>query len=125
VILPVAKQASQQIGAAKNRAVRRRGTTDDDVVAATGADMPAVDHKFFRPQPGRSRFGIEGGRVRHEFIPIIRRMEIDLHHPGVGRNFKVIQAVIMRRRASFNDNRQLEGRGGLFQRADQFQIRLR
>src|SRR5205814_8144696 len=52
VILPVAEQASEQVRAAQNRALRRRRSADHDVVAAAGADVAAIDHEFLSPQAG-------------------------------------------------------------------------
>ena len=52
-------------------------------------------------------------------------MKIDFHHAGVGRDFEMIEPMIMRRRTAFDDHRQLQRRGRLFHRADQIQVIFR
>ena len=46
MVLPVGDDAGEQIGPAQERAVRRREAAEHDVVAAAGADMPAVEHEL-------------------------------------------------------------------------------
>jgi len=43
VVLPVGDQAAEQVGAAQDRAVRRCGAADGEVVAAARAGMAAVE----------------------------------------------------------------------------------
>ena len=43
VVLPVGDDAGEQVGAAQERAVGRRDAAGDDVVAAAGADVAAVE----------------------------------------------------------------------------------
>ncbi|KAG1249761.1 hypothetical protein G6F65_019002 [Rhizopus arrhizus] len=47
VVHPVRQQAGQHIVAAQERAVRRRGAAQHEVVATTRAGMAAVGHEFF------------------------------------------------------------------------------
>ena len=75
------------------------------MVAAAGAGVAAVEHEFFRAQPGLAGFRVERGRVRDQFIPILRGMKVDLDHAGIGRDVDLIQPVIMRGRVAFQDDR--------------------
>ena len=53
MVLPVGDQAAQQIGAAEKRAVGRRRSADhDDVVAAAGTGVPAVEHELLSAESG-------------------------------------------------------------------------
>ncbi len=60
VILPIANEALEEIGAAQERAVRNGRTTKHNVVAAAGADVPSIEQEFFRGEIAVTRFLIEG-----------------------------------------------------------------
>ena len=51
MVLPVQHQALEQVGPAQERAVGGRGAADDDVVAAAGAGVLAVDHELVGAEP--------------------------------------------------------------------------
>src|SRR5881392_3849491 len=104
MILPVAEQAAEEIWPAQNRAVRRRGSADNYMVAAAGADVPAVDHELLGAEPRQAGFLVKRGRVLHQFVPVARWMEIDFDHPGIRCNLEVIEARIVRGRRAFNDD---------------------
>src|SRR5438128_7175768 len=95
MILPVAEQAAEEVGAAQNRAVRRRWPADNDVVAAAGPGMPAVDHELLGAESREAGFLVERGRVFHQLVPVARRMEIDFDHPGIRRDLDVIEPGIV------------------------------
>jgi len=52
-------------------------------------------------------------------------VKIDFDHAGVGGDFEEIEAMIVRRRAAFDDHGQLECCGRFFHRADQIQVSFR
>ena len=70
MVLPVGDQAAQQIGAAEKRAVGRRRSANDDVVAAAGTGVPAVEHELLGAESGFVRVLVEPGgdldQLRHE-----------------------------------------------------------
>ena len=70
MVLPVGEQAAQQVGPAQQRAVGRRRAAEDDVVAAAGAGVAAVEHEFLRAQPRLARFLVEHGGVVDQFVPV-------------------------------------------------------
>ncbi len=46
MVMPIRNQAGEQIGAAQERAIRRRGAAQDEVIAAARAGVTAVDHEL-------------------------------------------------------------------------------
>ena len=50
MVVPVADQASQQIGSSQERAVVGRGAAQHEVIAAAGAGVATVQHEFFGRQ---------------------------------------------------------------------------
>src|SRR5688572_7924420 len=61
MMLPVAEEATEQIGPAQEGAVGGRGSADDQMISSAGADVPAIDHEFFRAQSGQARFMVKRG----------------------------------------------------------------
>jgi hypothetical protein len=51
VALPMQHQRFEQVGAAQEGAVVGRCATHDDMIAAAGAGMAAIDHEFVGAQP--------------------------------------------------------------------------
>ncbi len=89
MILPEADQAAQQIGAAQERAVGGRGAADDDVIAAAGAGVAAVEHEFFGAEAA------SGAPVRRASVVFstsssqdARGLDVDFDDAGVGRDFE-------------------------------------
>ena len=108
VILPVREQAPQQIRPAQQRAVRGRRAADDDVVAAAGAGVAAIDHELLRAQPRLARFLVKHRGVVHEFVPVGGRMDVHLDDAGIGRDLEHVEARIGRRRVAFDDDGRAE-----------------
>ena len=50
MIQPVSDHALEQIGTAEQRAVAGRRAAQHDVIASSGARVPAIDHEFLRAQ---------------------------------------------------------------------------
>ena len=59
MVVPVGDQAAQQIGAAQERPVGRRGAAEHEVVAAAGAGVAAVEHELLGGQPRLPRRLVE------------------------------------------------------------------
>jgi hypothetical protein len=58
-MLPVEHQTLEQIGPAQERAIGRLRATEDDVVAAAGAGVPAIDHELVGAEARKVRLFIE------------------------------------------------------------------
>ena len=72
MVVPVAEQAAQQVGPAQERAVGRRRAAEDDVVAAAGAGVPAVEHELLGAQPRLPGLLVEDGGVLDQLVPVVR-----------------------------------------------------
>ena len=104
MVVPVANKAAKQIGPAQERAVARRGTTDDDVIAAAGAGVAAIEHEFFRAEARLTRFLVQRRGVRNEIVPRVRGVKIDFDHARIGRDGEVVQTRIERRLFALDDD---------------------
>ena len=124
MIVPIRHQAAEQVGTPEHRALGRRRPAQHKVVAAAGAGMPAVEHELLGPQPALSRFFVQRRGVEDQFLPVAGRLNVHFQHARVGRQLEVLQAVIVRRRIAFQDDRHLQFGGGLLDRGDQTQIIL-
>ena len=100
MIVPVAHQAAEQVGPPEDRAVGRRGAADDDVVAAAGAGVAAVEHELLGAEPREARLVVEHRGLLDELVPAVRRVHVDFDHAGVGRDLEVVEPAVRRRRRS-------------------------
>jgi hypothetical protein len=105
MVVPVANKAAKQIGPAQERAVARRGTTDDDVIAAAGASVAAIEHEFFGAETRLTRLLVQRRGVRNEIVPRVRWVKIDFDHTRIGRDGEVVQTWIDRRLFTLDDDR--------------------
>ncbi len=69
MVLPITNQASQQIGAAQECAVRRGGAADHNVIASSGARVLPIHHEFLSSQASLSRQCVDGLGRPHQFFP--------------------------------------------------------
>ena len=69
VVVPVGDQAAEQVGPAEERAVGRRRAAEDDVVAAAGAGVPAVEHELLGAQPRLPGLLVEDRGLRRPARP--------------------------------------------------------
>jgi hypothetical protein len=69
VVLPIGDDRGEQIGATQERAVRRCRAAEDDVVAAAGAGVAAVEHEFFSAEATQVRVFVERCRRGDRFVP--------------------------------------------------------
>ena len=120
--LPIENEALQEIGAAQERAVGRRASADHHMIAAAGAGMAAIDHEFVGAEPRLARFLVKRLRGGDRFAPVRGRMDIDLDHARIGRDFQHIDARIGRRRITFDMHRHLQFGRGRLDRAEQLDI---
>ena len=83
MVLPIPDQRGEQVRAAQERAVGRGRAADDDMVAAAGPGRPAVDHVFGRIEQALPRLFVERLGDVGLFAPGMRRLDVDLDHPGI------------------------------------------
>ena len=95
VVLPVADQAAQEVGAAQERAVGDGRAAEHDVVAAAGADMPSVEQEFFRAEVAVARFLVEDFGVADQFRPVVGGLEIDFDDARIGRDLEMLDAGVV------------------------------
>ena len=69
MVLPVADQRAEHVRTAQERRIGRRGTTNDEVIAAAGADGAAVDQEFLGGQTRQTRFLVDGQRGFAQLLP--------------------------------------------------------
>ena len=105
MVLPVGDDAAEQIGPPQERAVRRREAAEHDVVAAAGADMPAVELELLGAQPDGGGLLVDGAGDVDGVVPGRCRMHVDLDHAGVGRDLDDAEARVERRRDSLPGGR--------------------
>jgi hypothetical protein len=84
VVLPIGDHARQEVRAAQKRAVRRCHAAEHDVVAAAGAEVPAVEPEFFRAEADAGGLLVDRRRDGDGLLPGGRRMHVDLDDAGVG-----------------------------------------
>ena len=120
--LPIEHQAFEEIGPAQERAVGGVAAAEDDVIAAAGSAVPAVDHELVGAEPREMRLLVESARDRDGFPPRRRRMDIDLDDAGVRRHLDDVEPRVGRRLIAFDVHRQAELGGGGLDRCKQFEI---
>ncbi len=113
MIVPVAEQTAQQIGAAQERRVRSARTAEHEVISAAGAGMPAVQHEFLGRQARLPRSLVQKRGALGQLIPIGRGLNIDFDDSRIRRHAKIGYARIVRRLIAFENDglRQRFGRG--------------
>ena len=84
VIVPVSHQAPQQIGPTEERAVGRRRAAEDDVVAAAGAGVRAVEVELLGAQPRVAGVFVDAGGDRDQLVPISAGGTFTSMTPGSG-----------------------------------------
>ena len=122
--LPVQHEALQQIGPAQERRILRRAAADHDVIAAAGAGVAAVDQELVGAEPRLGGVLIEAERDVDRLAPVLRRLDVDLDHAGIGRHLDHLDARIVRRRIALDMHLHLQFLGGRLDRRDQFEIIL-
>jgi hypothetical protein len=66
---PEAEKRAEEVGAAEERGVGRGGSTHDDVVAAAGAGVAAVEHEFFGAETELAGVVVDAFGGGDEFVP--------------------------------------------------------
>ena len=114
MVLPIGDDAPQQIGAPQEGAVGRRDAAEHDVIAAAGADVPAVQHELLCAEADVASLVVDGRGDLHRLLPRGGRMDVDLDDAGIGRDLDDIEARVVRRRVPFQAQRHAHrGRGCL------------
>ena len=124
MILPVCEQRAKQVGTPQNGRIRRRFTTEDDVVATAGAGVASINHEFLRAESRLSRFFVEECRVLHELVPRFARMQVHLDHAGVWRDFEHAETRVERRCVALDDDGHFELFRCVFDGGDEFEVFL-
>ncbi len=83
LIVPEGEETAKQIGPPQKGAVRRGRAPNDDVVAATGAGLTAVDQEFFHGQARLTGGFVERGGAVHDLPPVVHGLDVDLNDAGV------------------------------------------
>ena len=122
--LPVQHQALQEIGPAQERRILRRAAADHDVIAAAGAGVAAVDQEAVGAEPDLGGVLVETEGDVDGLAPVLRRLDVDLDHAGIGRHLDHLDAGIERRRIALDMDLHLHLLGGRFDRRDQFEVIL-
>ena len=122
MVLPEANQTAQQIGTPQKGAVRRSDAADDDVIAAAGAGVAAVEHEFFGAQTRLARQMVKLGGIFHQFPPRLGGMNIHFDHARVGRHFDHRNPRIEGRRVALDRDRHPKIGRRVLDRGDQVEI---
>ena len=119
MVVPIAQEAAEHVGAAQERALLRREAAEDDVVAAAGSDMRPVDLELLRDQALAAGRVVELLVLSNGVAPRSRRRDVDLDDAGVGRDPEIAQARIARRRVTLELDRQARLPGRRLDRGDE------
>ena len=124
VTLPEKDQRFQEVRAPQKGAVIGGRAADDDMIAAAGSRMAAVDHELVGAKSAQARLFIDRLGRRDAVVPAMGRMNVHLDDAGVGRDADHVQARIMGRRVAFDMDGQPKLRRRRFRRVQQRQIVL-
>src|SRR5262245_27805939 len=113
MVVPIADEATEQIGTAEQRAVTGRLPAEDDVVTAAGARVPAIQHELFGAETRLMSLVVDDAGVGREAIPVRGWVDIDLDDAGIRRDLETVQAMVAGRRVALelDGKRQLGGSG--------------
>ncbi len=110
--LPVEDDALQQIRATYEGRVVGGVAAEHDMVAAAGPDMPPIEHIFVGAEPHLPRILVKAPGYGDRLIPIGCRMDIDLDHAGIGRDFDDVEPRVEGRAVTLDMDLQPEIRRG-------------
>ena len=108
VIVPVRDEASQQVGAPKERAVFGRRAAQHEMIAAASPGVASVEHELLGRQARVSGILVERRRLLDEPIPIRGRLHVHLDHTRIRRDAEMRQPRIARRRIAFEQHAHAE-----------------
>src|SRR5262245_22842722 len=91
MVVPIRDETAQQIWPAQEGTVTRSRSAYDDVVAAAGTSMTAIEHELLCTEPRLTRFFVQRRRARYQLTPGVGGMHIDFDHTGIRRHREVIQ----------------------------------
>src|SRR3984957_5629784 len=124
MIVPVAEQTAQQVGAAQEWRVRSARAAEYDVVAAAGAGMPAVQHEFLGRQARLARGLVQKRGPLRQLTPIRGGMNIDFDDSGIRRHAEITDARIVGRLIALENDGLGQRLGSGLDRRRQFDVVL-
>ncbi len=124
VALPVQNEAAQQVRAAQERRIERGGAADDDVVAATGAGVLAVDHELVGAEAALARLVVDGVGDRDAVLPRGRGMDVDLDDARIGGDADDVHPRVVRGRVALDVDGEVHLLGGRLGGGDEVEIVL-
>ena len=122
MIVPEPNETAQYVGASEERTVRRGGSTHDNVVAAAGSRVSAIDLKLFGSQSRLPGVGVHVFGLLNQFVPAGCGMDVDFDHARVGRHLDHFQSLVVWWQVAFQDDGRVGGFGSRFDMRDQVQI---
>src|SRR5258708_117540 len=125
MVLPIAKEAFQQVGTAQERAVDWAGATEDNMVAAAGANVSSIHEEFFRPEIAMACFLVERLGVVDEFGPVRRRMKIDFDDARIWCDLEMLESMIVGWRVALDLHRNGKLGGGVLHGGNQVEVIFR
>ena len=105
MVVPVGDETGKEIRAPQKWAVGHRSPAEDEMIAAAGAGVPAVELELLRPQPADARGPVDRLPDPHELLPAPCRRHVDLNHPRIGRHLKPRKTIIPRRSIALEHHR--------------------
>ena len=84
MIQPIGQERAEQIGPSQKRAVRRRRSAQDDMIAAARSGMATIEHEFLGAQPALPRLIVQTADDLLQFLPIWAGCTLTSITPGSG-----------------------------------------
>ena len=92
------------------------------MISASGAGVAAVEHEFFRTEARQVRFFIESVGILHQFVPTLGRRGVDLDDAGVRGDLDDVDAIVVGRLVSLDEDGEIQFGGGVLDGGDEFEI---
>jgi hypothetical protein len=86
MVVPVGRQAAQEVRTPQERAVERRAAAQHEVVAPACARVTPVEHEFLGRQARLMRLLIQRRGLRDQIVPAGAGLHVDLDDAGIRRD---------------------------------------
>lgn len=114
MVQPEEDQGAEEVRTPEEGAVDGFGCAHDDVVAATGAGVAAVEHEFFGAEAAESGRLVEAGGVLNECAPVGGGVGVDFDDAGVWGDLYAAEPMVEGGCVAFDQDWQLELGGCIF-----------